>query len=99
MMSDNKILSEYGCYLFSEEVMRDRLPNSTFNAFKECIKNGVRKVNIATASFDAVAKASKEITSTDKPNYFNLSQAMADAVYENVKKHIKIFNMEKLKSE
>ena len=40
MMSDNKILSEYGCYLFSEEVMRDRLPNSTFNAFKECIKKG-----------------------------------------------------------
>ena len=40
MMSDNKILNEYGSYLFSEDVMRDRLPNSTFTAFKECIKNG-----------------------------------------------------------
>ena len=69
----------------------------TPETFQECIKNGVRKVNIATASFDAVAKAAKEASSTDKPNYFTLSQSMADAVYENVKKHIKIFNMEKLK--
>lgn len=62
--------------------------------FQECIRNGVRKINIATASFDAVAKAAKEIASVDKPNYFTLSQSMADAVYENVKKHIKIFNLE-----
>ena len=68
----------------------------TPETFQECIRKGVRKVNIATASFDAVAKAAKETTSFDKPNYFNLSQSMADAVYENVKKHIKIFNMETL---
>ncbi len=65
--------------------------------FQECIRNGVRKINIATASFDAIAKAAKESTSVDKPNYFNMSQAMQDAVYENVKRHIKIFNMENLK--
>lgn len=64
--------------------------------FQECIRNGVRKVNIATASFDAVAKASKQ-TAESNGNYFALSQNMADAVYENVKKHIKIFNMENLK--
>ncbi|MEE1505003.1 MAG: class II fructose-bisphosphate aldolase, partial [Acutalibacteraceae bacterium] len=64
--------------------------------FQECIRNGVRKINIATASFDAVAKVAKEIASVDKPNYFTLSQSMADAVYENVKKHIKIFNLETL---
>ncbi len=69
----------------------------TPEAFQECIKNGVRKINIATASFDATAKAAKEATAVDKPNYFTMSQSMADAVYENVKKHIKIFNMEKLK--
>lgn len=68
----------------------------TPETFRECIKNGVRKINIATASFDAVAKAAKQNTSVDKPNYFSLSQSMADAVYENVKKHIKIFNMETL---
>lgn len=64
--------------------------------FQECIRNGVRKVNIATASFDATAKAAKEATYAEKPNYFTISQRMADAVYENVKKHIKIFNMESL---
>lgn len=68
----------------------------TPEAFQDCIRNGVRKINIATASFDAVAKASKLATEVDKPNYFTLSQAMADAVYENVKKHIRIFNMETL---
>ncbi len=65
--------------------------------FQECIRNGVRKVNIATASFDATAKAAKESTAVDKPNYFAMSQSMANAVCENVKKHIKIFNMENLK--
>ena len=39
-MRDNKILNEYGCYLFSEEVMRDRLPNSTYREFEECIRKG-----------------------------------------------------------
>ena len=68
----------------------------TPETFRECIRNGVRKINIATASFDAVAKAAKQNTSVDKPNYFDLSQSMADAVYKNVKKHIKIFNMETL---
>ncbi len=69
----------------------------TPETFQECIRNGVRKINIATASFEATAKAAKEATSVDKPNYFNLSQTMSDAVYENVKKHIRIFNMENLK--
>ena len=64
--------------------------------FQECIKNGIRKVNIATASFDAVALAADKFNK-DGGNYFTLSQNMADAVYENVKKHIKIFNMENLK--
>lgn len=65
--------------------------------FQECVRNGVRKINIATASFDAVAKAAKETCVSDKYNYFDLSENMADAVYENVNKHIKIFNMEELK--
>lgn len=68
----------------------------TPEVFQECIRNGIRKVNIATASFDAVVKAAKQNTA-DGGNYFALSQKMADEVYENVKKHIKIFNMEDLK--
>lgn len=65
--------------------------------FQECIRNGIRKVNIATASFDAVVNAAKETLNNDGANYFKLSQAIADKVCENVEKHIKIFNMEKLK--
>ncbi len=68
----------------------------TAEVFQECIRNGIRKVNIATASFDAVVKAATQNTA-DGGNYFALSQKMADEVYENVKKHIKIFNMENLK--
>ncbi len=64
----------------------------TDEMFRKAISFGIRKINIATASFDALAKNSKEYTATtDKPDYFTLSPVMADAVYENVKKHIKIF--------
>lgn len=65
--------------------------------FQECVRNGIRKINIATASFDAVKNAAAEALQRENPNYFTLSAAMADAVYENVKKHIRIFNMENLK--
>lgn len=69
----------------------------TPQTFQECIKNGIRKVNIATASFDAVVKSSKQALSCEKANYFSLSASVADGVYENIKNHIKIFNMENLK--
>lgn len=64
----------------------------TDEMFRKAISLGIRKINIATASFDALAKKAKEYTSTaEKPDYFTLSPSMADAVYENVKKHIEIF--------
>lgn len=63
--------------------------------FQECIRNGVRKVNIATASFDAVVRGAKK-TIDSNGNYFKMSQSIADEVCENIKKHIRIFNMENL---
>ena len=60
--------------------------------FRRCIENGVRKINIATASFEAVVKAS-EASAAQKLDYFAASAATVDAVCENVKKHIEIFNM------
>jgi len=39
-MSENQILTNYGCQLFNDEVMRDRLPNSTYRAYKESIEKG-----------------------------------------------------------
>jgi fructose-bisphosphate aldolase class II len=61
--------------------------------FRTAISLGIRKINIATASFDALALHAKEYCAcAAKANYFELSVAMAQGVYENVKRHIEIFN-------
>ena len=65
----------------------------TAEMFRKAISLGIRKINIATASFDALARAAKDYTFTvAKADYFTLSPKMADSVYNNVKKHIEIFN-------
>lgn len=63
----------------------------TDEMFRRAISLGIRKINIATASFDALALSAKEYLS-DGSDYFALSAEMADGVYNNVAKHIKIFN-------
>lgn len=68
----------------------------TPDTFRDCIRNGIRKINIATASFDAVVNSSKSTLCEEKANYFTLSQNVADGVCENIEKHIRIFNMENL---
>ncbi|MGN0568889.1 MAG: class II fructose-bisphosphate aldolase [Candidatus Fimenecus sp.] len=63
--------------------------------FQQAIMLGIRKINIATASFDSLARRVLEYCKArEKANYFELSTAEAEGVYENVKKHIKIFNMQ-----
>ena len=69
----------------------------TPETFQECIRNGIRKINIATASFDAVVNASRQTALNEGANYFTLSESIADAVCENIQNHIKIFNMQNLK--
>ena len=64
----------------------------TEEMFRRAISLGVRKINIATASFDAAAKAAKTATAAEAPDYFTLSGAMAQAVYQNVLRHIGVFN-------
>ncbi len=61
--------------------------------FRRAISLGIRKINIATASFDSLTAFAKEYLS-EKANsdYFTLSEKMVQGVYENVKKHIEIFN-------
>jgi fructose-bisphosphate aldolase class II len=67
----------------------------TDDDFKKCIRRGVKKINIATASFESVVRnvgtlfeQSKNIT------YFQHHEAVVEATYENVKHHIKIFGSE-----
>ena len=63
---------------------------------KDCqraISLGIRKVNIATASFNSLtAHVEKYMASTDKHNFFDLNEAMVQGTYENVKRHILVFN-------
>lgn len=61
--------------------------------FRRAISLGIRKINIATASFDCLAKAAQNYCEgCSTPDYFTLSSEMVNGVYENVKKHIQIFN-------
>lgn len=65
--------------------------------FQKAISLGIRKVNIATASFNSLTKKVEEyIAQPGAHNYFDLNEAMVEGVYENVKKHIRVFNMEEL---
>lgn len=65
----------------------------TDEMFQQAIMLGVRKINIATASFDNLAKYALDYCKPiEKANYFELSGQMAMGVYENVKRHIKVFS-------
>ncbi len=65
----------------------------TDEMFRQSIMLGIRKINIATASFNCLANAAKSYCDThETANYFDLSKAQAEGVYENVKRHIKIFS-------
>lgn len=61
--------------------------------FRKCIRHGVRKINIATADFDALTRGAEDYFRAGGPyNYFKLNEAMVRGVYETVKAHILIFN-------
>ena len=61
--------------------------------FRRAISLGIRKINIATASFDRLAQAAQNYCEgCSTPDYFTLSAEMVNGVYDNVKKHILVFN-------
>ncbi len=61
--------------------------------FQRAVSLGIRKVNIATASFNSlVASVERYMAGAEKHNYFDLSTAMVQGTYENVKRHIQVFN-------
>lgn len=59
--------------------------------FQQCIRCGVRKINIATASFLAAEGAARAHAAQSAVDWFRLSAAMVDATRENVSGHIRIF--------
>ncbi len=61
--------------------------------FRRCIEYGVRKINIATASLDALlAGAGEYLMSEGEHTYYKLNEHMVDRVYRNVLHCIKVFN-------
>ena len=61
--------------------------------FQQAIRCGIRKVNIATASFmNAMAYTQAYLGgAAEKPDYFGMSEAMVRGTCENVKRHIGVF--------
>lgn len=61
--------------------------------FRRCIANGVRKINIATASLDAMTEFAREyLLKEGEKNWYDLNEAMVRGAYKNVKHCIKVFN-------
>jgi len=60
--------------------------------FVKCSKTGIKKINIATATFDTVEKTVHTCYNKDEiKGYYDLQGAEVQGAYENVKKHILIF--------
>lgn len=61
--------------------------------FQRAISLGIKKVNIATASFNSLMeKVEGYMATAGGHNYFDLNTAMVLGTYENVKRHIQVFN-------
>lgn len=61
--------------------------------FQRAISLGIKKVNIATASFNSLTKhVEAYIGAEGSHNFFDLNAAMVQGTYENVKRHIQVFN-------
>ncbi len=60
--------------------------------FIKCSKTGIKKINIATATFDSVENSVHACYNENKINgYYDLQAAEVDGAYENAKRHILIF--------
>lgn len=63
--------------------------------FKQCIQHGVRKINVATATFqNVITRVNTAALNTPYLDYFTYHQDVVEAAYENVKNHIRIFGSE-----
>lgn len=60
--------------------------------FRRAISLGVRKINIATANFDALTSgAARLLREREDADYFALNEAMVQGVKENALRHLSIF--------
>jgi len=60
--------------------------------FRRCIRSGIHKINIATATFDAVEQSVRSAYETGAvKGYYDLQSAEVEGAYRNALKHIDIF--------
>lgn len=60
--------------------------------FRKCIKLGINKINIATATFDSVEQSAREAYANQAvKGYYDLQTAEVEGAYRNALKHIEIF--------
>lgn len=60
--------------------------------FVKCSKTGIKKINIATATFDMVEKTVRACYNNGNINgYYDLQAAEVEGAYQNAKRHILIF--------
>ena len=65
--------------------------------FQECIRNGITKINIATAILNGMTEAAEGyLTEAGEKNYYGLNRVMAEASRRVTEHHIRVFNMEQL---
>lgn len=63
--------------------------------FVKCSKTGIKKINIATATFDSVENSVHTCYNENKiKGYYDLQAAEVAGAYENAKRHILIFGTE-----
>ena len=60
--------------------------------FVKCSKTGIKKINIATATFDSVENNVREAYKNGNiQGYYDLHEAEIEGAYKNAKRHILIF--------
>ncbi len=60
--------------------------------FVQCSKSGIKKINIATATFDSVEREVRNAYNENKiSGYYDLQTAEVNGAYLNAKRHIEIF--------
>ncbi len=65
----------------------------SFMDFRKTIDYGMRKINIATANLEALRDGAREVLAEKNgASYFQISERMAEKVYECTKTHIYVFN-------
>ncbi|MBE6740745.1 MAG: class II aldolase [Ruminococcaceae bacterium] len=63
--------------------------------FVKCSKTGIKKINIATATFDMVEKTVRDCYNENSiGGYYDLQAAEVEGAYQNAKHHILIFGTE-----